>query len=388
MEEIEKIKKKYKDINISIDEECIQVVHPDSVKVDKIFYLNESEEGESFDFIEVNQFVDSKYIIGRFLFRENYFEAVVDFSNTLDYYDDESTIINPSGKDFEENCYYETGSISQEFGEFLNQSIEWDNFSSEYFHSIKIFNIDKIFNIKYTDEKYLNNTLELCSQAFFKLSIKYGINLKLLNLHDESFSPEIDEINTESIKSTIITSEGYDTDLVNYYNRAIHLPKSSFKYIAYFQVLECIFDEVYSSEKIQDTKAILNSDSFDTNNTDDIYSLIKIIDRYAKEQNDRSKIKLILEKYFKMNLHDDAYLLAYSSISSILIDLKYIKDENEMKDLQKIGNIIYDIRNEYTHSNRKFPKKKENAVEIDKLDEQIELIRLISKSIILNYNKP
>lgn len=391
MKEIEEIKKKHKGIDISIDEECIVVVHPDNEKVSKIFYLNEDEgegEGLSFDFREINQFIESKSIIGRFLFRENYFEAVVDFSNTLDYYDDESTQINPNGKNFEENCYYETGSISEEFGEFLDQSIDWDNFSTEYFHSIKIYNIDKIFNIKYTDEKYLTNTLELCSQAFFKLSTKYNINIKLLNLHDESFSPEIEEIDTQSIKSTIITSEGYDSDLVNYYNRAIHLPKSSFKYIAYFQVLECIFDEVYLSEKIQDTKAILNSDSFDTNNTDNIYSLIKIIDRYAKEQNDRSKIKLILDKYFKMNLHDDAYLLAYSSISNILIDLKYIKDETEIKDLQKIGNIIYDIRNEYTHSNRKFPKKKENVVEIDKLDEQIELIRLISKSIILNYNKP
>jgi hypothetical protein len=386
MKEIEKIKTHFKDIDISIDEDCIVIGHPDNEDVYKTFDLN--EEDKAYDFEEINEFVYSKYVIGRFLFRKNYFETVIAFSNIIDYQDDESTEIKPNGKNHEEKCFYETGAVSEEFGYFLNESIHWDHFSSDYFHSLKIYNIDEIYNIKYTDDKYLKTAIELCSQIFFRLSIKYGINIKLLNLHDESFNPEIEEIDTKNIKSTIISSEIYDTDLVHYYNRAIHLPKSSFKYIAFFQVLECIFDEVYLSETIQDTRAILNSDTFDSNNIDNIQSLIKIIDRYGKEQNDRSKIKLILDKYFKMNLHDDAYLLAYSNISSILISLKYVKEESEMKDLQKIGNIIYDIRNEYTHSNRKFPKKKENIVEIDKLDEQIELIRLISKTIILNYKKP
>lgn len=389
MKEIEEIKKYFKDINIEINDDSIHIVHPDNSDVLKIFEKNIDNAEISYDYNMIREFVYTKYITGRFLFKKNYFEAVIDFSNIFDYHDEESTTIKPTGKEYEKKCHYETGKVSEEFEHFLNESIHWDHFSAEFFHSIKIYNIDEIFNIKYTDEKYLQNVLEICSQLFFNLSTKYGINIKLLDLsQDESFDPEIEEINTNTIKSTIIESYVYDSDLVSYYNRAIHLPKSSFKYLAFFQVLECIFDEVYLSETIQDTRAILNSDSFHPNNTENIHSLIKIIERFGKEQNDRTKIRLILEKYFKMNLHDDAYLLAYSNISSILIDLKYINNESDMKDLQKLGNIVYDIRNEYTHSNRKFPKKKENTVEIDKLDEQIELIRLISKTIIINYIKP
>jgi hypothetical protein len=115
--------------------------------------------------------------------------------------------------------------------------------------------------------------------------------------------------------------------------------------------------------------------------------LIRLIEKFSKEQNDRIKVKLILEKYFKMNLHDDAFFLAYSDISKLLIDLKLINSETELKDLQKIGSIIYDIRCEYTHSNRKFPKKNEVAIEDEDLEKHIELIRLISKTIIENYRK-
>ncbi len=175
--------------------------------------------------------------------------------------------------------------------------------------------------------------------------------------------------------------------MIDYYLRAIHLPNSDFKYIAFFQVLECIFDEVYLAETVQDTHAILNSESFNANNADNIRSLIKLIEKFTKEQNDRSKIRLILDKYFKMNLHDEAYFMAYSNIAKILLKLKLISSEQELKDLNKIGNIIYDIRNEYTHSNRSFPKRKETNVESSKINEHIELIRLISKTIILNYRK-
>lgn len=388
MKKLDEIIKKFDNKSFEKHEEWVSFSHPDNKDVTLNLDITKDGEQEMIDEIELNNFLLYKYITGQIIIKENYLEALVDFSNIFDYYDEKSTNIVASGPDYAEKAHYELGAISEEFDPFLTESIHWDNFSTEYFKSIKLNNLSNLIKDDYKSDEFLNKAKDLISIIFYQLSTRHGLRLKLIDLSDyDQFEPDIEEVDTSEIENTIIETSNYDLDLVNYYNRAIQMTNSSFKYLAYFQILECIFDEVYRDETIQDAKSIINSNWFDSRNSDNILELIKVIDRFSKDQNDRSKVKLILEKYFKMNLHNEAYLLAYSDISDKLIQLKLINSENDLKDLQKLGNIIYDIRCEYTHSNRSFPKKKETNVESEKLNEHIELIRLISKVIIENYQK-
>jgi len=73
---------------------------------------------------------------------------------------------------------------------------------------------------------------------------------------------------------------------------------SEFQYLAFYQVLECIFDEVYLSETISDARKIIESSWFSPVEDEHIKGLINIIDRYNKEKDDREKTRLVLQKIF------------------------------------------------------------------------------------------
>jgi hypothetical protein len=388
MKEIELVIKDIKHEYYQIEYNNISLFYPEDLNITLELDIEIIGEKKLIDEEKFSSFLSAKYLTGQFLIRKDYFEAVVDFTNLFDYFDYKSTTIEPNGQNYESKCYYEIGVISNEFSNFLDQTIYWDNFSSEFYKSIKIYNLNKIISDDYKSDSFLDKTKDFLSMIFFQLISKYDLRIRLLNLDDyEKFEPELDEIDTSKIESTLIEPINYDIDLVNYYNRASHMTDSSFKYLAYFQVIECLFDEVYLEETVQDAKSVINSNWFNSQSSDDILKLIKLIDKFSKEQNDRNKIRLVLDKYFKMNLHDDAYILAYTDIAESLIDLKLIKDASEIKDLQKIGNILYDIRCEYTHSNRSFPKRNQTQIDEGELREHISLIKKFSKIIIDNYRK-
>lgn len=348
--------------------------------------VNDDEEPIEDDFI--HDFINSKYILGQSILRDNYYEIVIDFNNILDYYDLDALEIKGCGDDYLNKTYYEIGALSLEFGEFLKQSIHWEHFSPEYYQSIKIYNLNKLIPGNCNEELFIKNANDYVSIILFQISTHHGLNIKRLDLSDsDTYDPDMEEFDSESISSTIIEPYNYDIDLINYYNRANLMSNDSFKYLAFFQVIECLFDEVFRDQTIQDAKAIINSNWFNSHNSENVLELIKLVEKFSKEQNDRNKIRLVLEKYFKMNMHEEAFLLAYSDISDILLELKLIKDEKEINDIQKVGNIIYDIRCEYTHSNRAFDKRKETKIDEEDLSNHIELIKLISKAIIENYTK-
>lgn len=388
MKEIELVLKDIKQENYQREDDNITLFFPGDLDIALELDIETKDEKKLIDEEKLSNFLSAKYLTGQFLIRKDYFEAVVDFTNLFDYYDDKSTTIEPNGLNYESKCYYEIGEISEEFAIFLDQTIHWDNFSTEYYKSIKIYNLNKLISDDYKSDSFLDKTKDFLSMIFFQLISKHDLRIRLLNLDDyEKFEPELDEVDTSKIESTVLEPINYDIDLVNYYNRASHMTDSSFKYLAYFQVIECLFDEVYLEETIQDAKSVINSNWFNSQNSDDVLKLIKLIDKFSKEQNDRNKIRLVLDKYFKMNLHDDAYLLAYTDIADSLIALKLIKDFGEIKDLQKVGNILYDIRCEYTHSNRSFPKRNQTQIDEGELKEHINLIKKFSKVIIDNYRK-
>jgi len=165
------------------------------------------------------------------------------------------------------------------------------------------------------------------------------------------------------------------------------MEQSEFKYLAFFQVVECLFDEVFKSELVQDIRIIIESDWFSSQNDTHLEEMISIIDKYNREKNDRTKTKLVLERYFKLNVHDEAYNLANKEIFTILNDLKLIKNNSDLKDLQILANLIYDFRCECTHSNRNYPIQRNININEENLNLYIMLIKKIAQKIILNYKK-
>lgn len=340
---------------------------------------------------DVAEFMKFDYQKGQYLYFDGYFEALITPHNFNQFFFENGLILPvPEGTN-KESLYYEFGSLSANFALMLENDLDSDFFYSEHNQSIKIWNVlmDKnVKDIKKQHELYIDTCLYLGETAFFDLSRKTGVSTTWLDFSDDDvFDPDFEEVSFEEIKNTELSLDKYDKDLLKYFNRASQMSTSEFKYIAYFQVLECIFDEVYLYETVQDAKSIIDSSWFRASEFDHVNKLIKIIDRYNKDQNDKSKTKLVLEKYFRMNLHDEAFLTANMEVREMLEEIKLIKNDNEFKDLQKLAGIIYDIRCEYTHSNRTFPKKRENVVASDQLETHIEIIKNIAQTIIVNYRR-
>lgn len=340
---------------------------------------------------DVTHFLSCKYQSGKLFYYDGYFEILIQQTGYETYLIENGPDISPKEEQDKSKIYYEIGTVSDIFSALLETDISSDIFSQEHYQSFKLYNVK--FDLMEKDnkiqtEKFLADSYYLTNIAFFDIYRKSGLALSSLDLSGvEDFGFNLEGPDLEEIKTTEIEAGKYDTDLLRYFNRASTMPESEFKYIAYFQVLECIFDEVYLYETVQDAKSIIDSNWFRTNEFDHVSKLVAIIDRFNKEQNDRSKIKLVLDRFFKLKMHDDAFLLANKEIIQNLIELDAIKKEEDFKDVQKIANAIYDIRNEYTHSNRAFPKRRELEVKSSDLSVQINIIRAIAETIVINYRK-
>ncbi|KJD38041.1 hypothetical protein QD46_21985 [Paenibacillus polymyxa] len=189
-----------------------------------------------------------------------------------------------------------------------------------------------------------------------------------------------------SISNTVVKVT-YDSEMLNYYYRAMIMDNNEFKYLAFYQILECIFDEVYQYELVQDVKQILNSNWFSTHNEEHISKMIRLVEQYNNKKTDVEKLRMVLERYFKGDIHDNAFILVNNEVINELKSLHIISKEEEIKNISVIAKHLFDFRCECTHSNRKFPTK--NKVSFDKtkseLDSYIQLIKMISSRVICNY---
>jgi len=240
----------------------------------------------------------------------------------------------------------------------------------------------------YKSKEFEDIILEIAKCIIFDLDSKYSISLYLMQIpeSDDAGEDPIFEVKEklQSLENLTLKCK-YDKDLIEYYYRAIQMDPSEFKYLAYYQVMECIFDEVFLAENIQDVKQVINSNWFSSYKDDDISKVIRIIEQYNKSKNDREKLKLVLEKYFRGNIHDEAYCLANKEIIELLLEMNLIKNESEFKDIQRLAAIIYDYRCKCTHSNRTFPFRTSFNNTSEEQYNYIILIKKISERIIMNY---
>ncbi len=288
--------------------------------------------------------------------------------------------------------YYDISTCSDELIRQLNTYSKEDVDANEmHLTSLKIYNAFSLINND-SKERTQKNILGLAKSILFEISYKTGVALSILDwFFDPNEDNDIDGLVWETEESLEKLSDQtldtiYDLDLIDYYYRAQCMVTSEFKYLAYYQILECLFDEVYQFETIQDLKQILNSAWFSSKNDENIYQLIQIVERYQKNKNDREKLKLVLQKYFKTNTHTDVYLLANTEISNILINkLNLMKNEQDLTDLNVITNAIYDYRCNCTHSNRKFTFRTDFLKTKEEMSYYIDLIKKVTERVIKNY---
>ncbi|MDU4802112.1 MAG: hypothetical protein E6X81_14180 [Clostridium butyricum] len=338
---------------------------------------------------ELKYFLNYKYISNLGIINENYVELSINLCNRFFLEHFKGAYLSNDNESID-NIYYEIGMSTDDFNKIAKLYNEFTYPEPEdYITTIKIYNIDSVMNKSYKCEEFADLVLEIAKSIFFELSGKYSIFLYLIpivvNYDDEDSSiikikEKLENLSNQRLKGI------YDKDLLDYYYRAMQMPDSEFKYIAFYQVMECIYDEVYLEENVNDIKQVINSSWFSFSSNEDITKIIKIVEQYNKNRNDREKSKLVLEKYFRGNIHDEAYFLANKEIIDILMEMGLIKKQDEIKDIQKIGNIVYDYRCACTHSNRTFPSRTSYNDLSEKMQKNyINLIKKISERIIMNY---
>ena len=371
------------DLRPEVDGSELTIVHP-KYNIERSFDLDVEDNSNIIE--QVEMFLKIQYQGNTAIYYEDYYETLITLSNVywleiLSEYDFSISV----EKEDANNIFYEIGSPSDEFQLFLDNSIS--HFESSGATSLTIYNINKILKIRPEDAQFLNEADFIAKAIIFDIAHKSSLPLQIMDIreNDEPFFDGKEKAN--QIKKTVLDPK-YDKDLIRYYYRALQMNQSEFQYMAYYQVIECIFDEVYLHETIQDAKRIIESSNFSTENRNNIKDLIQVINRYNKEQNDRNKTKLVLEKYFKGAIHQEALYLSNKEIIDILKDdLKLIKEEKDIEDIQKLANIIYDYRCECTHSNRAYPIERNFEKTEKELVNYISLIKKIAEKVILNYKK-
>lgn len=382
---VEKIKAEYGgalDIEVVDDDLCFK--HP-STEIEISLSKDSLQEASSEDEIiaSVLNILCLDYITGECLFGLNYFEAIVKVSEIF-YVDGHDIDITDETAD-PDAPHYEISTASDEFCCFFDGEKAFDYFESENLTTIKIYNVEKLVKFNEKNE-FVELCKDLCKNIFFDICRKASVALELVALSEDDSDPysEIPD-QLEAVTKTSVVQD-YDKDMINYYYRGSRMEISEFKYLCFYQVLECVFDEVYLYETTQDVKALLNSNWFNPRKDDNAQRVITIVERYNKEKNDKSKLQLVLQKYFRGDTHDDAFIAANTEVIEILKKLNELKKDEDIKDLQKLVSIIYDFRCSCTHSNRKFPKSSVPHTD-DSLELYINLVKKIAEAVIVNYRQ-
>ncbi len=384
--EIKKINEKY---DVNVQKNSVVIGYPEW-ESDLIFEYEQGKEEEYLNYIteELRRLDNAIYFDNGVCLYENCCEFIVTIPETFrllnfsDYYLDFKSIRSA------DKIVFDIGNISDTFLNIL-QIKGYNNDLSEILTTLKIYNILPNMNITSRDPKFLQPKVDhVAKMILFELSYKYSVELKLIDVpeDEDDYDPIYDMAEELSNIKDPYLKGNYDEDLIEYYCRAIQMPHNEFKYLAFYQVFECLFDEVYLCDTVQDVMEIINSGWFSSYDSEHIEKIISIVDQYSKNKQDREKLRLVLDKYFRCNTHDEAFLVANQDIVEILRDrLKMITRPEELRDLQKLANIIYDYRCCLTHSNRKYSYRATIEATPEELDTYIELVKKISERIIINY---
>ncbi|RFB35443.1 hypothetical protein [Brevibacillus sp. VP] len=336
-------------------------------------------------------FFEGTYIESTAFYEKDYIEFSITFPELENIFGmpslSETEFLDESNED---KLYFEINKISEPFFNLMMKDQEYgDEYGYDGYEEVtlKIYNINSELQIELNADDFYEKALHVTKNIIFNLSYKYEIDIKLSNeLEGENIDDLIYELSErlESIQEKdMLVTKLYDKDLVNYYYRALQMKDSEFKYMAFYQVLECIYDEVLMANTVESIRQLISSNGFDSNMDENILFIIEKIKLHNSSKKDEDKLKLILDKYFKGTLPDEVFLEVNKDIAELMVDMKKIRDVSELKDLQKLQQTIYRFRCDCTHSNRAYPIKR--VEDENSLSDYINLIKMVSERIILNY---
>lgn len=287
--------------------------------------------------------------------------------------------------------FFEISKISEPFFNLKTKDQEYGDEYGYHDHeetTLKIYNLNSELQIDLDNDDFYERAQNVAKTIVFNLSYKYDIEIGLSNeLEDgEDIENSIYELSEklENIQEKdMLVTKLYDKDLVNYYYRALQMKDSEFKYMAFYQVLECIYDEVLMATTVESIRQLISSNGFDTNIDENIKFIIDKIKLHNSSKKDEDKLKLILEKYFKGTLPDEVFLEVNKDVAELLVNMKKMREVSELRDLQKLQQVIYRFRCDCTHSNRAYPIKR--VEDENSLEDYINLIKMVAERIILNY---
>ncbi|GEM_PF-944830 len=351
-------------------------------------YYVDVDEGEIYEnsYNYINKIARYIYDDCKSIYYNGYYETIV---QTNDWRYEYLGLLLKGNCSNDKDVIYEVSPISNDFLNIININ---ENYNEDFFNieegiSLKVWNIDKKFDYTPMNPEFKPFVTRLVHSILFEISKNHSVEIKMSSFdYDlDDIEEEVEGLESEFNVEICKLNKEYDSDLLEYYYEASLMDEGEFQYIAYYRVIECIFDEVYRAQTISDIKSIVNSEGFSTYSDSDLGMIVELVEKYQKDKNDKEKIRLVFEKYLKGNLRDEAFLYSNKEVIDILInDLKLIKKPSEFKDMQKIGNIIYDFRCQCTHSNRTYSKK---TVDVDSegLKNYIRLIKKVCQRIITSF---
>lgn len=340
----------------------------------------------------LKSFFNGTYIESTAFYEHDYIEFSISFPEL------ENTFGMPQLSEIEftdesnqNKLFFEINKISEPFFNLKTKDQEYGNEYVYYDYeetTLKIYNINSELQIDLNADDFYVRAQYVAKTIIFNLSYKYDIEIGLSNelevgadIEDSIY--ELSE-KLENVKEKdMLVTKLYDKDLVNYYYRALQMKDSEFKYMAFYQVIECIYDEVLMATTVESIRQLISANRFDSNIDENIKFIIDKIKLHNSSKKDEDKLKLILEKYFKGTLPDEVFLEVNKDIAELLVNMKKIRDISELKDLQKLQQVIYRFRCDCTHSNRAYPIKR--VEDENSLEDYINLIKMVAERIILNY---
>lgn len=379
----------YEDLTLSIAEEVKVSLSSTEWRASVDFELDTLDE---YTIEALKTFFYSTYVDSTALYEHNYIEFSIFFPEFETVFG-VPVIFGMEFTDEEKKnkLFFELNKISEPFFNLQMKDQEYGNEYSYYDHeetTLKIYNINSEYQIDVDANDFYEKAQRVAKSIVFNLSYRYNVAIGLSHdLEDgEDIENSIYELSEkiENIKEKdMLVPRLYDKDLINYYYRALQMKDSEFKYMAFYQVLECIYDEVLMATTVESIRQLISSNGFDTNIDEDIKFVIDKIKLHNSSKKDEDKLKLVLEKYFKGTLPDEVFLEVNKDVAELLIKMKKIHVSNDLKDLQKLQQVIYRFRCDCTHSNRAYPIKR--VEDENSLEDYITLIKMVAERIIINY---
>lgn len=281
------------------------------------------------------------------------------------------------------------------FASYIGQHNDAEQLTADGLHTLKISNLP----LESQPEAQLARAPRYINAVIFELA-QQGISNTRANIdldhEEEEEETEADEGDTWSEEedapsnnrlTNIDIPSHYDPDLLWYYSRALRMEPSEFQYLAFFQIIECLFDEVHLRDMVQAARSILLSPNFSAERFSDLSALVDIVGRHNQRRDERTKTQLVLERYLKSDVPRDAFLISYKTAIRRARSLGVIQKDDEIFNMQLLARVLYDFRCECAHANRESASKL-SAFGREKLKAYISLVRQFTESVIRNYRSP